>query len=592
MIPMRDGARLETNIFSPKNASKPLPFLFVRTPYGIPEDEGFLAPHGPHAALIEEGYIWVLQNVRGRLKSEGSFVMMRPPRAKGDPKAIDESTDAFDTIEWLLKNVPNNSGRAGMLGGSYDAWTAVMASLDPHPALKAIIEEASPADMFIGDDFHHNGAFRLSYGFEYAAFLETDTTKNTHFKFGRLDTFDWYLDLGPLSNANARHFHGKIPTWNDFVAHPNRDAFWEKQAVAEHHTDATVPTLNVAGWWDQEDLYGPQKIYETLERTDKDSQNYIVIGPWNHGGWGDTGRRLGPIDFGSDTGTHYRRTIAAPWLAHFLHEKGKLERPEATVFETGSNRWRTFEKWPPEAGVTNKRLYFRAGRALSFEPPRDAGSAAADSYISDPASPVPYVRRPIAPTYQGSEWPVWLVQDQRFVDRRPDVLSFQTEVLDADVTVAGSIVAELYAATSGTDSDWIVKLIDVYPEGDPPAPPKDAPEGSPAPPDLRGYQLMIANEVLRGRFRDSFAKPEPIPRDKIVKYAIDLHTSSHVFRKGHRIMVQVQSTWFPLIDRNPQRYVENIFLATEADFVKATQRIARSREAPSAIVLPVLASSP
>jgi hypothetical protein len=567
MIPMRDGARLETNIFAPKNASKPLPFLFIRTPYGVPEDERFLAPDGYHAALLADGYIWVLQNVRGRLGSEGSFVMMRPPREKGDLKAIDESTDAYDSIEWLLKNVPNHNGRAGMMGGSYDAWTAVMASLDPHPALKAIIEEASPADMFLGDDFHHNGAFRLSYGFEYAAFLETDTKKNTHFKFDRHDTFDWYLDLGPLSNVNARYFFGKIPTWNDFV------------------------TLNVAGWWDQEDFYGPQKIYATLEKTDKDSQNYIVIGPWNHGGWGDTGRRLGPIDFGSDTGTHYRNSIAAPWLAHFLHDKGKLDRPEAAVFETGSNRWRTFESWPPAAGVTKKRLYFRGGRALSFDPPQETGAAAADSYLSDPATPVPYVRRPIAPTYQGSEWPVWLVQDQRFVDRRPDVLSFQTEVLDADVTVAGSIVAELYAATSGTDSDWIVKLIDVYPEGDPPAPPKDAPEGTPAPPDLRGYELIIASEVLRGRFRNSFAKPEPVPRDKFVKYSIDLHTNAHVFLKGHRIMVQVQSSWFPLIDRNPQRFVENIFLAKEADFVKATQRIARSREAPSAIVLPVLTSS-
>jgi hypothetical protein len=355
--------------------------------------------------------------------------------------------------------------------------------------------------------------------------------------------------------------------------------------------------MHVAGWWDQEDFYGPVKIYETLEAKDEKRLNYLVAGPWNHGGWDDKGRTLGPLDFGSDTGTHFQAKMQAPFFAHYLHDKGPLNRPEAEVFETGTNRWRSFDRWPPEAGVTKKRLYFRAGRELSFEAPAEAGANAADSYISDPASPVPYHPRPIVPFYEGSQWPVWMLQDQRFVDRRPDVLTYSTGALTEDVTVAGDIIAELFASTSGTDSDWVVKLIDVYPEGEAPPPPK-APEGSadaaaidaaakPAR-DMRGYQLIVAADVLRGRFRESFARPSPVPANKVVKYTIDLHTNSHVFLKGHKIMVQVQSTWFPMIDRNPQKYVENIFKATEADFVKATQRVSRAREAASAVVLPVI----
>lgn len=595
---MRDGVKLETVIIAPKDIQNPLPFMLMRTPYGIPEDDKVLS--GPYAPnhLLADGYIWVGQNIRGRFKSEGTFVMMRPPRDKADPRAVDETTDAHDTIEWLLKNIPNHNGRVGMTGISYPAWTATMALVEPHPALKAVVEAASPADMFLGDDFHHNGAFRFAYGFEFVAFLESTKETNTRFKFDKGDVYDWYLSIGPLSNVDKRYFQGKMPTWNDFVEHPNRDAFWERQAVATHLQKTTVPTMHVAGWWDQEDFYGPVKIYETLEKNDAGKLNYFVAGPWNHGGWVGLGRSLGPIEFGSDTGAHYRATMEAPFFASFLHDKGTKDIPEARVFETGTNRWRSFEKWPPEAGVTKKRLYMRGGRALSFDAPTEGGEGASDSYVSDPASPVPYHPRPILPFYE-SQWPVWMVQDQRFVDRRPDVLSFTTDVLDKDVTVAGDIVAELYAATSGTDSDWIVKLIDVYPEGElppPPPPPKEEAQGSAAPPpppppprDMRGYQLIIAAEVLRGRFRESFAKPSPIPASKLVKYTIDLHTNAHVFQKGHRIMVQVQSTWFPLIDRNPQRYVANIFKASEGDFVKATQRVSRSREAPSAILLPILA---
>jgi len=585
---MRDGVKLETVIITPKQAGKPLPLLLSRSPYGVP-DEAALAKPPPPSPLDADGYIYVFQNLRGRFKSEGTFVMTRPPRDRKDPRAIDESTDAYDTIEWLVHNVPNN-GRVGMWGTSYDAWTAVMALLEPHPALKTVVEAASPADLFLGDDFHHNGAFRLSYCFEYSALLESVKDTNTQFEFDRQDTYEWYLALGPISNANDRYFHGKMPSWNELVDHPNLDAFWEQQAFAAHLKKTPIPTLNVAGWWDQEDFYGPLKIYELFERNDAERLNHLVVGPWNHGGWESPGRKLGDIDFGSDTGVYFREQIQARWLARWLHDKAAPARPEAEVFVTGLNQWKTFDQWPPGKEVTPKKLYLRAGRKLSFEPPAEAGAGAFDEYVSDPANPVPYTRRPIRPTYQDSEWRVWQVLDQRFVDHRTDVLSFESDVLDRDVVVAGDITADLFASTSGTDSDWIVKLIDVYPEGKV-TPPKlgEEKKDKDAPPDLRGYQLMIAGEVLRGRFRNSFARPEPIPSGKVVEYKVGLHTHAHAFLKGHKIMVQVQSTWFPVIDRNPQKYVDSIFAAKESDYVKATQRVARSRAAPSAVILPILA---
>jgi len=348
MVPMRDSVRLQTVIFSPKNTARLLPFLMVRTPYGVPEDEKPLVESGNFDELISDGYIFVFQNLRGRFKSEGRFVMQRPPRDKRDPKAIDESTDAYDTIEWLLKNAPNNNGRVGIYGVSYSGWTTTMALLEPHPALKAVSEQASPADMFIGDDFHHNGAFRLSYGFEYAALLESAKEANTHFAFDRYDTYEWYLALGALSNANKKYFLGKLPTWDDFVEHPNRDEFWNKQAFAKYLRQTAVPNLNVAGWWDQEDFYGPQKIYELFEANDSSHLNFIVAGPWNHGGWArGTGRKLGNFDFDSDTARHFRAKIQAPWFAYWLHGKGKLQQPEALTFQTGTNQWKSYDAWPP-----------------------------------------------------------------------------------------------------------------------------------------------------------------------------------------------------------------------------------------------------
>ena len=575
MIPMRDGVRLYTEIYTPKKAGEPLPFLLQRTPYGTQDDfAGNSRQLLTYAEMLAQGYIFVIQDIRGRYKSEGQFVMLRPPRDPADPRAIDESTDAWDTVAWLLKNVPGNNGRVGITGISYPGWLAEMAALDPHPAVRAVSEQASIADMFLGDDFHHNGAFRLSYGFEYAAMLETGK-ENYDFPFDETDTYNWYLGLGPLSNANARYFHGKMPTWNSFVEHPNYDAFWAKQSLRTYVGAPKVPNLNVAGWWDQEDFYGPMEIYKLQERQDPNHWNFVVVGPWNHGGWahGD-GRKLGPVDFGSDTARYFRESIQAPWFAYWLKDQGQLPFRGAETFQTGADRWVTYEAWPPATSVA-RNLYFRDGGALAFDAPDAVGDDAFDSYVSDPANPVPYRERPIYPTYQGPGWTTWLTDDQRFLDGRPDVLTWRTPLLTDNVTVAGDIVAHLFASTTGTDCDWIVKLMDEYPEG------------GPAYSAIAGHELIIADEVFRGRFRKSFQLPEPIVPGEVEEYAIDLHTNNHVFLRGHRIVVQVQSTWFPLIDRNPQTFVPNIFQARADEYRTATQHIYRNRRYASHIELPV-----
>lgn len=574
MIPVRDGVRLYTQVYSPTRTDEQFPILLLRTPYGL----GDLTPAQFIAVLPElaaEGFILVRQDIRGRFKSEGQFVMLRQPRDPKDQKAIDESTDTYDTIEWLLKNVRNHNGRVGMAGTSYGAWLTVMGMLDPHPALKAVVPQASPADMWIGDDFHHNGAFRLSYGFEYAYMMESSKEiADVKSIIDRFDAYDWYLDLGSLANVDAKYFHGKIPSWNDFVNRPDYDEFWKRQAFAPWLTRVTVPTLNVAGWWDQEDFYGPIKIYELLEKHDKSNQNFLVVGPWNHGGWSrGEGRKLGRIDFGSATAEYYRRHILTSFLANHLKGKGNPASAEALTFRTGANEWVRHDAWPPKHNVVSRQLYFQPNRKLSFVPPTTSAPTAHDSYISDPANPVPYRHRPIQVR---SGWSTWLVEDQRFVDHRPDVLTFVTEPLTNDLTVSGRIFANLFASTTGTDSDWIVKLIDVYPE-----------EYEPDP-TMGGYQLMIAGDVFRGRYRRSFEKPEPITANAVFHYQIGFPANDHVFKKGHRIMVQVQSTWFPVIDRNPQRFVPNIFRAKESDFQQATQRVFRSAQHASHIELPVV----
>jgi len=572
MIPMRDSVKLYTAVYVRKEHKVPLPFVMIRTPYGI-ESRGPKALKEYLKDLADEGYIFVFQDIRGRHKSEGQFVMSRPPRDPKNASAIDEATDTKDTIDWLLKNVPNHNGRVGMLGVSYPGWLTVMALLDPHPALKAASPQASPADMFLGDDFHHNGAFRLSYGFEYVAMMETDKG-NTNFQFDRYDTFEWYLKLGALSNVNPKYFKGKMPTWNDFVAHPNYDEFWKKQASAPYLTRVSVPTLHVAGWFDQEDFYGPLKTYELLEPHDKNNQNFLVVGPWNHGGWqAGPGNKLGNVPFDSDTGTHFRAKVQASFFARHLKDKGD-NPPEALLFQTGSNKWVQHERWPPKTAVTRK-LYFHPNGKLTFATPAET-TPAFDEYVSDPAKPVPYRPRPVTPTYPGPEWQVWMVEDQRFTQHRPDVLTYETEPLEEDVTVAGSLTANLFASTSGTDCDWVVRLIDVYPE---------KVEKNPS---MGGFQLLISGEPMRARFRKSFEKPEPVVPGEVQEYTIDLHWSHHCFRKGHKIMVQVQSSRFPLIDRNPQKFIPNIFEAQDGDFQPAHQQVQRSPKYPSAIRLQVM----
>ena len=566
MVPMRDGVRLNTEIYLPKNVKESLPILLERTPYGLEHDaKGFPPALGTsYAALAKDGYVFAFQDIRGRSKSEGQFVMLRPV------------SDTYDTVEWLLKSTKSN-GRVGVLGISYGGWLTVMAMLDPHPAVKAVSPQASPADMYMGDDFHHQGAFRLSYGFEYVYLLEAAQEKNTRFDFDRYDTYDFYLGLGALANVNTRFFKGKMPSWNDFVAHPNYDAFWKRQAVAPYLTHVTVPTLNVAGWWDQEDFYGPVKIYETLEKKDDRAQSVLVVGPWNHGGWaGGEGSSLGRIAFGSATARHFREEIEAPFFACHLKDRCATRLPEVSSFQTGSNEWRQYDAWPPKT-VSTKSLFLREKGGLSFAAPTAEGEAA-EAWVSDPANPVPYRPRPIEQTYPGAGpqgWVTWLVQDQRFVAGRPDVLAFETEPLAQDVTVTGNIAARLFASTTGSDADWIVKLIDVYPET------------WPADVSMGGFQLMVSNDVLRGRFRKSFETPSAIEPGKIEEYAVDLHALDHRFLKGHRIMVQVQSTWFPIIDRNPQTFVPNIFEAKDADYKAATHKVHYSKRYPSRIELPV-----
>ena len=579
MIPARDGKRLHTKIFSPRGQTSPLPIIFKRTPYGIEGSAGNFNAY--YKALADEGYIFVFQDIRGKFGSEGDFVMQRPARAAGDTRSLDEGTDTYDSIEWLLKNVRNNNGRVGMLGVSYDGWTTIMGAIEPHPALKAISPQASPADMWMGDDFHHNGAFRLSYGFEYAAMMESGKDVQ-QFSFDRYDTFDWYLNLGSLANVNAKYLNGKIPTWNDYVAHPDYDEFWKRQTMIPHLNSVKVPTLNVAGWWDQEDFYGPLRIYDALERHDTQGMNYLVVGPWRHGGWaGGTGDSLGAIPFGSNTAEYFREQVQAPFFAYFLKDKGTKDFPQALTFQAGANEWRRWEQWPPTKETEVRALRFGPAEQLTLT---GAGGREAavesgfDEFVSDPAHPVPYRQRPIQPTYfpGGSKWSTWLVEDQRFVDDRADVLSWETSVLEQDVTIAGEVKAHIFASTTGSDADWIVKLIDVYPED------------NPSNWALAGFQLMVSNEVFRGRYRTSFEKPAPIEPNAVLEYSWSLHTQNYTFKKGHRIMVQVQSTWFPIIDRNPQTFVPNIFQAKESDFKAATHRVYRTPQYPSRVDVPVV----
>ncbi len=589
MIPVRDGVHLQTAILTPVDPQGPLPILFRRTPYGVPEKAIEQMPPS-WKELADDGYIFVIQNLRGRFKSEGKFDLTSWVDLN-DPKATNETTDAYDSIEWLLKNVPNNNGKVGMYGVSYDGLTTALALLHPHPALKAISEQASPVDQWMNDDDHRYGALRESYDFEYAVMEQADKNKNTHFDFETYDTYEWYLDLGSLSNINSKYLHGSIPYWNSSVEHPDYDEFWKKEAWVRQLHSSTVPNLNVAGFWDQEDPWGPWQIFRHAEESDPQHTNFMVAGPWFHGEWqADKGDTIGLIPFGGhETSREFRENIEAPFFRYYLHDKGQKPQWQASTFQSGSNAWHTYPVWPPkEAKVTN--LYLHADGSLSFTPPSSKSGQDYREYVSDPANPVPYRPRPISPTYPGGDWRTWEVADQRFVDHRPDVISFVSAPLDHDLTITGPLAADLFAATSGTDSDFIVKLIDVYPQDAQ----KDAwnPEEGPKPGQyahsLNGYELPIAMEVRRGRYLESFETPHPLTANKPTEWKVPLRDHDHVFLKRHRIMVQIQSTWFPVIDRNPQKFVTSIYNAKASDFVAARQRIYCSPELPSHIVVPVM----
>ncbi len=579
MIPMRDGVKLFTVILSPVNAKGPVPVLFERTPYGadipVPDDTVLYLPHRfPFYNMAKEGYIFVFQDIRGKYKSDGTMQIHQPLIHATQKGAVDESTDTYDAIDWLIKNVPNNNGKAGITGISYPGWLALVGSVDPHPALKASSEQACMGDLFLGDDFHHNGAFRLSYGMEYSYEVEFDKTTDSDFPFPQFDLYDWYLRLGSLKNVNEKYFHNKIPTWNNFVRHPNYDNFWQNNSTLSYVKYPQIPQLHVGGYYDQEDLNGPQLMYGQMEKKDTFNRNHIVLGPWYHGEWSrGKGDSLGKISFESNTSEWFQE-LQKKWFDYWLKGTGDGKFEEAYCFQTGSNQWKTYSSWPPKEAVV-KNLYAGPNNKASFNKPEtNAGHV---NYISDPAKPVPYRTQPIEATYgPGSRWRTWHVDDQRFVYSRPDVVSFAMDSLTEDLTVTGNIITHLFASTTGTDADWVVKLIDVYPNMDQ----KNF--------LMSGYMLPVAMEVFRGRFYKSFEKPVPLTPGKPEEFVINLHQINHTFKKGHRIMIQVQSSWFPIIDRNPQKFVPNIFEAKDTDFTKAEQTIYFSSQYPTHIELPVM----
>ena len=579
-IPMRDGVNLFTVILTPKDRTGgPLPFLLSRTPYGT---DGWGGTEGilyGFRDLIRDGYIFVFQDIRGRYQSEGEFVMNRAACAVRTDTCVDEASDTYDTVEWLLANVPDNNGRVGQLGISYPGYLVNTTAYGPHPAIRALSPQATMGDTWMGDDFFHQGAFRLSYGVEYAWEMEASEDMSVPPSPSRYDTYDWYRSFATLSDLANAIGADAWPTWRRFVEHPTYDAEWQARAMPLHLTHAPVPTLTVGGWWDQEDIWGSPHTYAAMETTDTASINYLVIGPWKHGQWfTDSGDSLGVVPWGSATSDYYRSQIEAPWFAFWLKDEGDGQFPDATVFDAGAGEWKRFDAWPAPDAVTTS-LYFREDGGLSFDPP--AGAAGFDAYVSDPAHPIPYRHRPIERTYdpRGSHWGPWMTEDQRFVDGRPDVLTYQTAPLDREVTLAGNVVARLFASTTGTDADWVVKLIDVYPD--------TVAER----PWLGGYELMVVGEIMRGRYRNAWDSPEPIPANTPTPFTVDLHQQAYTFRPGHRIMVQVQSTWFPLHDRNPQTFVPNIFEAKASDYRSQEHRIQRSARFPSHLELDLLGGS-
>jgi putative CocE/NonD family hydrolase len=600
MIPMRDGVKLFTAIYTPEKRSQRYPILLNRTPYTVApygkDKDGkdqFRQSLGPNPLFAREGYIFVYQDVRGRAMSEGEFQDVRPDIANNTPQQIDESTDTYDTIEWLLKNVENNNGRVGIYGISYPGFYASAGSIDSHPALKACSPQAPVSDWFHGDDMHHNGALFLAQNFSFFRFFgqprpaPTSTRDHLTEWKGREtpDGYDYFLEAGGLKEVADAYPKGlggmRIKFWDDMMAHPNYDQFWKDRNILPKLRNIKCATMTVGGWYDNEDLYGALRTYEYIERQNPGIYNVLVVGPWDHGGWSrNDGDWLGTAYFGQKTGDHYRRNIEVPFFNHFLKDQGSIAGiKEVNVYDTGSHEWRSFENYEPTTS-TDSALYLGPNGRLSFTRPSAAGS---DQYISDPMNPVPYTQK-ITFNYPRD----YMTEDQRFASTRPDVLVYQTEPLKEDITVAGDIKPSLFISSSGTDSDFVVKLIDVFPDDHTYPAGIRPPEGS-ASTVFRtgGYQMLLRGEPMPARFRNSFEKPVALVANRATVLRFTMPGVTHTFKKGHRIMVQIQSTWFPLVARNPQKFVANYKLATNADFQKATQRVYYGGRTQSAIVLPI-----
>ncbi len=590
MIPMRDGVKLFTVILIPKSAGERAPIVLTRTPYSAAKATSrFASPRMAMALsaadepLVRSGYIRVYQDVRGKYKSEGNYIMTLPPRGPLNSGRVDHVTDTWDTIDWLVKNIPMNNGRVGITGVSYAGFLTLMALLDPHPALKAAVPVNAMVDGWIGDDWFHNGAFRAAM-LDYVYAQTGSKDSDIELPYGYYDFYTAALEAGSVGELGRRYHADRLPAWNRLVDNPAYTSFWREQAVdrllaAVPHK---VPTLTVHGLFDQEDIYGPIATYRVLESRDRtQGVNYLVIGPWRHGqSWGD-GSTLGKIKWGADTSLYFREKVLQPfWDQHLKGVKPSNPMPPVLAFETGANEWRQYDSWPPRGAVESARLYLQPAGRLAFTPPISGRLDAFDEYVSDPAKPIPYRARPMRPLFTKHDedyaaWGLWLSHDQRPFSDRPDVLTFATGPLEAPVTISGEVAATLFASTTGTDSDWVVKLIDLYPDE------------VPAQPEMGGYQLMISADILRGRYRESLETPHPIPPGEVLPYRIRMPHANHTFLAGHRIMVHVQSTWFPVYDRNPQTFVPNIAWARKEDFQRATQRVYHSAQAASFVELPV-----
>jgi len=599
-IPMRDGVRLFTAVYVPKDASRAYPFLIDRTPYSVSPYgvDQYRTQLGPSTDFDRAGYIFVFQDVRGRYMSEGTFEEMRPHiDNKKSNKDVDDASDLYDTIDWLLKNIPNNNGNAGIWGISYPGFFTSASMIDSHPALKAASPQAPMTDLFMGDDAYHGGAFMLAanFGF-YSSFKPQENPQLppkvfVPFDYGTKDGYDFYLSAGPIANL-SKYLEGKSALWDDQIHHDTYDDYWKARNLAPHMKNIHCAVLTVGGWFDAEDLQGPFTTFHSVDKNNPGIFNALVVGPWVHGGWARyDGNHLGRADFASNTGDFYRKNILFPFFEQYLKGANNAKLPKAYVFETGTNVWRRYSAWPPK-NAEQKTLYFHANGGLSFDPPT-TDSTAFDEYVSDPAHPVPFVN------YTAQNVPQeYMVSDQRFAARRTDVLVYETPVLQEDVTIAGPISPRLFVSTSGTDSDFDVKLIDVYPPDYPDSKldaqkPEDRnkPRTDVPPPSttMAGYEQLVRGEPFRGKFRHSFEKPEPFTPGKLEEIDFTIQDINHTFQRGHRIMVQVQSSWFPLTDRNPQTFV-NIPDAKPSDFVKATEHVYHSKAEPSGIVVQVLSN--